>query len=71
MNEIYWLTRFDAINDVVLICVFVLGIILAACLISAGISYVEGEDGIGNCCAGRSKSSGGFIWKYKEQSLNN
>ena len=29
------------------------------------------EDGIGNCCAGRSKSSGGFIWKYKEQSLNN
>lgn len=46
MNEIYWLTRFDAINDVVLICVFVLGIILAACLISAGTSYVEGEDGI-------------------------
>lgn len=22
------------------------------------------EDGIGNCCAGRSKSSGGYVWKY-------
>lgn len=46
MSEIYWLTRLDAINDVLLICALVLGIILAACFISAGISYVEAEDEI-------------------------
>lgn len=46
MSEIYWLTRLDAINDLLLICVLVLGIISAVCLVSAGISYMENEDGI-------------------------
>ena len=29
------------------------------------------KSGIGQCCKGRLKTSGGFIWKYKEKELEN
>lgn len=46
MNEIYWITRLDAICTVLGISMSVFGIILAACLVAAGISCVESDEDI-------------------------
>lgn len=46
MNEIYWITRLDAINAVLGISMSVLGFILVACLIASVISFVESDEDI-------------------------